>query len=61
MSTKLVNVSEVGAALTTDRGHHAEYGDTIEVDDPDYAEALVESKQWARPTTKAAKAADKGK
>jgi len=41
-------------------GQEAEFGEEIEVDDSDLADALLEQDTvWNRPTTKAAKAAEK--
>lgn len=58
--TRLVNVNELGVGLEiVDTGQYAEFGEEIEVDDAALADSLVASGLWARPTTKAAKAAAK--
>lgn len=58
--TRLVNVNELGHGLEIiATGQYAEFGEEIDVDDADLVESLVASGQWARPTTKAAKAATK--
>ena len=56
---RLVNVNELGHGLEiVATGQYVEFGDDVEVD-ADLAESLVASGLWARPTTKAAKAATK--
>jgi hypothetical protein len=58
--TRLVNVNELGGPLeVVATGQYAEFGEEIDVDDAALAESLIESGLWARPTTKAAKAAAK--
>jgi hypothetical protein len=57
---RIVNVNELGQGLEiVATGQYAEFGEEIEVDDAALAESLIESGLWARPTTKAAKAAAK--
>lgn len=58
--TRLVNVNELGHGLEiAATGQYAEYGEEIDVEDAGLADRLIASGQWARPTTKAAKAATK--
>lgn len=59
MPMKIVNVDPTGAELTIgDTGQVAAFGDEVEVDSA-LAERLIETGLWARPTTKAAKQAEK--
>jgi len=49
-----------GFPRVIETGQEAEFGSEIEVDDSDLAERLLEQEAvWNRPTTKAAKAAEK--
>lgn len=58
---KIVNVDPTGASrVIGDTGQIVAHGDEAEVDDAELAERLLEQKTiWAKPTTKAAKAAIK--
>lgn len=57
---RIVNVNETGQGLEiAATGQYVEFGEEVEVDDSDLAERLIASGLWARPTTKAAKAATK--
>lgn len=57
---RLVNVNPLGHGLEiVATGQYAEFGEELDVDDADLVESLVASGLWARPTTKAAKAATK--
>jgi hypothetical protein len=59
MGTRIVNVDPAGATRTIgDTGQTVAHGDEVEVDS-DLAERLLEQDVWARPTTKAAKKAEK--
>lgn len=60
MSHRLVNVSDTQTTLTVAAtGQTAAFGEEIEVEDAELAEALKETGLWAAPTTKAAKSAAK--
>lgn len=51
-----------GAVRVIESGQEAGYGEEIEVEDSALADALLEQDAvWSRPTTKAAKAAEKEK
>ena len=57
---KLVNVNELGGGLEiAATGQYVEFGAEVDGDNDDLAESLIASGLWARPTTKAAKAAAK--
>ncbi len=57
---RIVNVNETGQGLEiAATGQYVEFGEEVEVDNADLAERLIASGLWARPTTKAAKAASK--
>ncbi len=65
MSVRIVcidpNAVETAPRIIAITGQVAVCGDEIEVEDADLAAALLEQDVvWARPTTKAAKAAEKG-
>jgi hypothetical protein len=58
--TRLVNVNELGHGLEiAATGQYAEFGEEVDVDDSALADSLIASGLWARPSTKAAKAATK--
>jgi len=58
---RIVNVDPTGASrVIADTGQTVDHGGEVDVDDAALAERLLEqSTVWARPTTKAAKAAAK--
>lgn len=58
---RIVNVDPTGATrVIGDTGQTVAHGEEVEVGDAELAERLLEQKTiWARPTTKAAKAAIK--
>lgn len=57
---RIVNVNETGQGLEiAATGQYVEFGEEVEIDNADLAERLIASGLWARPTTKAAKAATK--
>lgn len=57
---RIVNVNALGHGLEiVATGQYAEFGEEVDVDDAGLAEGLIASGLWARPTTKAAKAAAK--
>lgn len=60
MATRLTNTNPLGSGLEiAATGQFVEFGDEVEVDDKDLAERLIETGNFARSTTKAAKAAAK--
>lgn len=57
---RIVNVNETQQGLEiAATGQYVEFGEEVEIDNADLAERLIASGLWARPTTKAAKAASK--
>lgn len=57
---RIVNVDPTGASrVIADTGQTVDHGDEVEVDDALAERLLEQSTVWARPTTKAAKAAAK--
>lgn len=62
MATRIVNVDPTRQPRTiADTGQTAAFGEEIEIEDAELAERLLEqSEVWARPTSKAAKTAEKG-
>lgn len=61
MGTRIVLVDPVGGGREiADTGQFVEFGEEVEIEDADVAAALLEQENvWARPTTKAAKKAEK--
>lgn len=60
MAIRLINTNPLGSALEiASTGQSVEFGAEVEVEDKDLAESLIETGNFARPTTKAAKAAAK--
>lgn len=61
MATRIVNVDPTHATREiADTGQSVAFGEEVEIEDNELAESLLEqSTVWARPTTKAAKKAEK--
>lgn len=61
MGTKITNIDATGSDREIgDIGVVVPFGETVEIDDSDLAERLLKQETvWARPTTKAAKQAEK--
>lgn len=57
---RIINVSDTHASLIiADTDQEVAFGEEVEVEDAKLADSLIASGLWARPTTKAARAATK--